>query len=124
MNIYANMSAAQSVFLVFGMMLPFLALAAAVVCLITQAYKALVRYTRSGEMRRRVERKARAKAMGARLKACRVRRGMTPAYVAGAVGVSPGAVRRWERGAVELGAANLLPLADLYGVTVEELQSL
>ena len=124
MNIYANMSAAQTVFLVFGMALPFLALAAVIVCLTVQEARMLVRYTRSGDMRRRVERKARAKAMGARMKACRVRRGMTPAYVAGAVGVSPGAVRRWERGALELNTANLLPLADLYGVTVEELRPL
>lgn len=92
-----------------------------IVFLVVQAARASVNCARSGEARR--EGREQAKRMGEALKALRVRRGMTPEFVAGAVGVSPRAVLRWEKGVLALNTANLLPLADLYGVTVEELRS-
>lgn len=122
MNIYASASWFGKAMIVIGMMLPVLVAAAVVVFLIVQGIKLLVRYVRSGDARRRREKRRDAKSMGETLKAHRVQCGMTPEFVAGAMGVSRRAVSRWERGACVLSTANLLPLADLYGVTVEELR--
>lgn len=122
MNIYASSNWFGKAMIVIGMMLPVLVAAAIVVFLIVQGIRLLVRDVRSGDARRRREKRRDAKSMGETLKAHRVRCGMTPEFVAGAVGVSRGAVSRWERGACVLSTANLLPLADLYGVTVEELR--
>lgn len=122
MNIYASSNWFGKAMIVIGMMLPVLVAAAIVVFLIVQGIRLLVRDVRSGDARRRREKRRDAKSMGETLKTHRVRCGMTPEFVAGAVGVSRGAVSRWERGACVLSTANLLPLADLYGVTVEELR--
>ena len=119
MNIFANVDWLD---IALGMMLPVLVAAAVVAFLIVQGIRLPVRYVRSGDARRRREKRRDARRAGETLKAHRVRCGMTPEFVAGAVGVSRRAVSRWERGACVLSTANLLPLADLYGVTVEELR--
>lgn len=46
---------------------------------------------------------------------------MTQEFVAEAVGVSRQSVSKWENGVSEPSTSNLIALAQLYGVTVEEL---
>jgi DNA-binding transcriptional regulator YiaG len=84
--------------------------------------KTLVQYAHSGELRKRREKRAQARLMGEALRSCRVRQGLSAEYVAQAVGVTPQAVARWERGDVCLSTASLLLLAALYGVTLDELR--
>lgn len=103
-------------------LLPILVVAAGIIFLLVQVISVLIRYVRSGEVRRRREERGRTKALGEILKIHRIRCGMTPEFVAEAVGVSRRAVFRWEKGTCVLNAANLRPLAELYGVTMEELQ--
>jgi len=55
------------------------------------------------------------------LKARRTSRGMTQEQVAEAVGVSRQAVSKWENGTAEPSTSNLLALARLYGVDLNEL---
>lgn len=57
----------------------------------------------------------------AALKQQRIRCGMTQEAVAEALSVSRQAVSKWENGTSEPSTANLLALAKLYGVSVEEL---
>lgn len=62
-----------------------------------------------------------AKNLGEALKTRRTTAGYTQEYVAEALGVSRQAVSKWEIGASEPSTANLLALAKLYGVSVDEL---
>lgn len=55
------------------------------------------------------------------LKARRTAHGMTQEQVAEALGVSRQAVSKWESGAAEPTTSNLLALAKLYGVDLNEL---
>lgn len=55
------------------------------------------------------------------LKTRRTSRGMTQEQVAEAVGVSRQAVSKWENGTAEPSTSNLLALARLYGVDLNEL---
>lgn len=55
------------------------------------------------------------------LKARRISRGFTQEYVAEALGVSRQAVSKWENGTSEPSTANLMALARLYGLSVDEL---
>lgn len=62
-----------------------------------------------------------AKNLGEALKGHRTSRGYTQEYVAEAVGVSRQAVSKWENGAADPSTANLMALAKLYGLSVDEL---
>ena len=62
-----------------------------------------------------------AKSLGETLKARRTSRGFTQEYVAEALGVSRQAVSKWENGASDPSTANLMALAKLYGLSVDEL---
>ena len=62
-----------------------------------------------------------AKNLGEALKGHRTSRGYTQEYVAEAVGVSRQAVSKWENGTAEPSTSNLLALARLYGVDLNEL---
>lgn len=62
-----------------------------------------------------------AKNLGETLKAHRTSRGYTQEYVAEALGVSRQAVSKWENGTSDPSTANLMALAKLYGLTVDEL---
>lgn len=61
------------------------------------------------------------KTLGETLKAHRTGCNMTQEYVAEAVGVSRQAVSKWEVGSSDPSTANLLALAKLFDVPVEEL---
>lgn len=61
------------------------------------------------------------KNLGETLKAHRTSRGYTQEYVAEALGVSRQAVSKWENGTSDPSTANLMALAKLYGLTVDEL---
>lgn len=62
-----------------------------------------------------------AKSLGETLKAHRTSRGFTQEYVAEALGVSRQAVSKWENGTSDPSTANLMALARLYGLSVDEL---
>ena len=59
--------------------------------------------------------------LGERLKAVRMRYNMTQEFVAEQLGVSRQAVSKWESGKAEPSTANLLALAKLYDISVEDL---
>ena len=81
--------------------------------------KALRKYLASGEVRKK---KAQVcKSLGEALKENRVRCQMTQEFVAETLGVSRQAVSKWENGISDPSTSNLLALAKLYGVSVEEL---
>lgn len=83
------------------------------------AVKALRKYLRSGEIRK--ERTAVRKSLGEVLKEHRVRCRMTQEFVAERLGVSRQAVSKWENGTSDPSTSNLLALAKLYDIQVEEL---
>ena len=55
------------------------------------------------------------------IRAQRKARGLTQEQLAEAMGVSIGAVSKWESGASDPSTANLIALAKLFGTTPEEL---
>ena len=59
--------------------------------------------------------------LGDTLKANRMRCKMTQEFVAEAIGVSRQAVSKWENNTSEPSTANLISLAKLYGVSVDEM---
>lgn len=80
---------------------------------------ALLKYLRSGEVRK--EKAETKKTLGEALKAHRTRCKMTQEFVAESLGVSRQAVSKWESGTSDPSTSNLLALARLYGVSAEEL---
>lgn len=62
-----------------------------------------------------------SRSLGEVLKSHRTRCGMTQEFVAQQVGVSRQAVSKWENGLSEPSTSNLFSLADLFGVSAEEL---
>ena len=103
--------------LLFGLIV--LAEAAAVIFLFVLLVRALLKYLRSGEVRK--EKAETKKTLGEALKAHRTRCKMTQEFVAEAIGVSRQAVSKWESGASDPSTSNLLALAKLYGVSAEDL---
>ena len=91
----------------------------ATVFLFVLLLRALLKYLRSGEVRK--EKTETKKTLGEALKAHRTRCKMTQEFVAEAIGVSRQAVSKWESGASDPSTSNLLALAKLYGVSAEEL---
>lgn len=87
--------------------------------LVVLLIRALLKYLRSGSVRQ--EDMAVTRSLGETLRDHRTRCQMTQEYVAEAVGVSRQAVSKWEKGLSSPSTANLLALAKLYGVSVEEL---
>ena len=81
--------------------------------------RALRKYIASKEVRE--EKAVTKKALGELLKEHRMRCKMTQEFVAEQIGVSRQAVSKWESGASEPSMSNLLALAKLYGVELEEL---
>ena len=83
------------------------------------AIRALLTYIRSKGARR--EQSQINRTLGEALREHRTRCQMTQEFVAESVGVSRQAVSKWERGDSDPSTSNLLALADLFGVSAEEL---
>ena len=96
-----------------------LAGAAAVIFLFVLLVRALLKYLRSGEVRK--EKAETKRSLGEALKAHRTRCKMTQEFVAETIGVSRQAVSKWESGASDPSTSNLLALVKLYGVSAEDL---
>ncbi len=103
--------------LLFGLIV--LAEASAGLFLFVLLVRALLKYLRSGEVRK--EKAETKRSLGEALKAHRTRCKMTQEFVAEAIGVSRQAVSKWESGASDPSTSNLLALAKLYGVSAEDL---
>ena len=96
-----------------------LAIFAGLIYLVVMIVKALSKYLKSGEVR---EEKAEIKrSLGQVLREQRTACNMTQEFVAESLGVSRQAVSKWENGTSDPSTSNLLALAKLYGVSVEEL---
>jgi len=81
--------------------------------------KALRKYLRSGEVRR--EKNELKQSLGEMLKSHRTRCKMTQEFVAESLGVTRQAVSKWESGTSDPSTSNLIALAKLYGISVEEI---
>lgn len=100
-------------------LLIFVALWALFIYFIILVIRALRKYLHSGTDRESPPEQART--LGEALKARRTSRGFTQEYVAEALGVSRQAVSKWENGTSDPSTANLMALAKLYGLSVDEL---
>ena len=96
-----------------------LALWALFIYVVVLIVRALRKYLRSNQEGKSPPEQV--KSLGEALKARRTQRGFTQEYVAEALGVSRQAVSKWENGSSEPSTANLMALAKLYGLSVDEL---
>lgn len=108
-----------SVPFLLGGFLVYLAIAAVIIILVVLVIRALLKYIRSGSVRKEKERVSRS--LGEALKENRTRCKMTQEFVAESVGVSRQAVSKWESGTSDPSTLNLLALAKLYGISAEDL---
>lgn len=99
--------------------LVFAALVAAVTYLFVLIVRALKKYIGSKAVRE--EKQVAKRTLGETLKAHRARCQMTQEFEAEALGVSRQTVSKWENGSADPSTTNLLALAKLYGVEVEDL---
>lgn len=100
-------------------LLVFIALWALFIYVVVLIVRALRKYLRSGTGGGNPPEQA--KSLGETLKAHRTSRGFTQEYVAESLGVSRQAVSKWENGTSDPSTANLMALAKLYGLSVDEL---
>ena len=110
-----------SIVMVTISLLILLVMASAIVYLFILLCKALKKYIGSKEVRK--EKDAVKKTLGEILKEQRTRCKMTQEFVAESLGVSRQAVSKWESGASDPSMSNLIALAKLYGVAVEDIVS-
>ena len=92
---------------------------APVIYIIVLLIKALRRYLKSSDVRK--EKNKTRKSLGELLKTYRTNCKMTQEFVADSLGVSRQAVSKWENGISDPSTSNLIALAKLYGVSVEEI---
>ena len=92
---------------------------APVIYIIVLLIKALRRYLKSSDVRK--EKNKTRKSLGELLKTYRTNCKMTQEFVADRLGVSRQAVSKWENGVSDPSTSNLIALAKLYGVSVEEI---
>ena len=100
-------------------LLLFLCINGVLVYLLYLLIRALRKYLQSGEVR--AEKKAVKRSLGETLKEHRTRCHMTQEFVAESIGVSRQAVSKWENGTSDPGTSNLVALAKLFNMRVEEL---
>jgi len=105
--------------LLLGGFVIYLSIAAVVIVLVILIIKALLKYIHSDSVRKEKERVTRS--LGEALKANRTRCKMTQEFVAESIGVSRQAVSKWESGTSDPSTSNLLALANLYGISAEDL---
>ena len=91
----------------------------ATVFLFVLLIRALLKYLRSGEVRK--EKTETKKTLGEALKAHRTRCKMTQEFVAETLGVSRQSVSKWENGSSDPNTSNLIALSKLYKISPEEL---
>ena len=96
-----------------------LILISGMICLFFLIRKILKKYISSGEIRK--EKSVVKKTLGETLKEYRINCKMTQEFVAESLCVSRQAVSKWENGTSDPSTSNLLALAKLYGVSVEEI---
>ena len=96
-----------------------IALWALFIYVVVLAVRALRKYLRSSTGGGNPPEQARN--LGETLKAHRTGRGFTQEYVAESLGGSRQAVSKWENGTSDPSTANLMALAKLYGLSVDEL---
>ena len=87
--------------------------------LLSLVVRALLKYLKSEDVRK--EKSAVKKSLGEKLKTYRTSCKMTQEFVAEQIGVSRQAVSKWENGTSDPSTSNLFALANLFGVSVEEL---
>lgn len=97
----------------------YIAIAGALVYLFVLVVKALKKYINSKEIRE--EKKGVCRSLGETLKENRLRCKMTQEFVSEALGVSRQAVSKWENGTSDPSTSNLVAIAKLYGVSLDEL---
>ena len=100
-------------------LLIFIALSALFICFVVLVVRALRKYLRSNTESKNPPEQAAS--LGETLKTHRTSRGFTQEYVAETLGVSRQAVSKWENGTSDPSTANLMALAKLYGLSVDEL---
>ena len=81
--------------------------------------RALLKYLKTENVRK--EKTAVKKSLGEKLKTYRTSCKMTQEFVAEQIGVSRQAVSKWENGTSDPSTSNLFALANLFGISVEEL---
>lgn len=91
----------------------------AILYLFVLIVKALRKYIHSNEIRK--EKVIIKKSLGETLKEYRINCKMTQEFVAESLGVSRQAVSKWENGVSDPSTSNLISLAKLYSVSVEEI---
>lgn len=91
----------------------------ALVYVVILVVKALKKYLNSSEMRK--EKNEIKQSLGEIIKEHRTRCKMTQEFVAESLGVSRQAVSKWESGTTDPSTSNLIALAKLFNVSVEEL---
>ena len=104
---------------VSGVILFRLLLLAVFIFLVVLIVKALLKYLKSGEVRK--EKAIVCRSLGEALKEHRIQNQMTQEFVAEHLGVSRQAVSKWENGTADPSTSNLLALAKLYNISAEEL---
>lgn len=105
---------------IFGIILLIgLAVIITLICLAVLLIKALIKYLKSGEVRK--EKAIIKKSLGEVLKQHREQCNMTQEFVAEAIGVSRQAVSKWENGVSDPSTSNLIALAKLFKISAEEL---
>lgn len=92
---------------------------ATLIYLLILIIKALRKYISSKDIRE--EKEIIKKSLAEVLKENRIRCKMTQEFVAEAIGVSRQAVSKWENGTSDPSTSNLIALANLYGISAEEL---
>jgi len=90
-----------------------------IICIIVLLIKVLRKYLKSADVRK--EKNETKISLGSALKEYRTNCKMTQEFVAESLGVSRQAVSKWENGTADPSTSNLLALAKLYGISVEEL---
>lgn len=93
--------------------------ASVAIYLLVLIIKALKKYIHSKEVRE--EKKVVRKSLAEALRENRMRCKMTQEFVSETLGVSRQAVSKWENGAADPSTSNLIALANLYGISAEEL---
>jgi len=96
-----------------------IALLGVFVTLVVLIIRALLKYTKSKDVRK--EKESTRRSLGEVIQEHRTRCKMTQEFVAETLGVSRQAVSKWENGTSDPSTSNLIALAKLFGISAEEL---